>query len=340
MVFAGEFEQTIQPDAFLVQSRFVFQRNICPLEWICWSLEAFHALSPWVFKAHHVLNRGTAKMNNEAQIDYWNGPAGQKWVDQSNRLDAMLAPFADEVLNTADIGQSECALDIGCGAGALTLRAADAAGGTTPSLGVDVSEPLLNLAKKRAADAGSSARFQRADASAFRSDQKFDLMISRFGVMFFEDPEAAFGNIRQQIRSEGRMAFMCWQKLQVNDWAYAPLQAALPLLNEPPEQPDPNAPGPFAFADKDRLADILNAAGWNDVSIDPFETLVTLPGDDVESSAEFMLKLGPLSRLIAAQDLDAGPIEDALKNRLRNEIGADGRIAMKSACWLVTAKAS
>lgn len=278
-------------------------------------------------------------MNNEAQIDYWNGPAGQKWVDQSNRLDAMLAPFADAALEAASIEQGERALDIGCGAGALTLRAADLAGGTA-SLGVDVSEPLLKLAKRRASDTGSSARFERVDASAFTTGQAFDLMISRFGVMFFEDPAAAFANIRQQIRVDGRMAFMCWQKLQLNDWAFAPLQAALPLLKEAPTQPDPHAPGPFAFADKDRLSDILTSAGWKSVAIEPFEIPVTLPGDDVEASASFMLKLGPLSRLIAAQDIDPGPIEDALKKRLTEEVGADGHVRMKSACWRVTATRS
>lgn len=278
-------------------------------------------------------------MNNEAQIDYWNGPAGQKWVDQSNRLDAMLAPFADAALEAASIEQGERALDIGCGAGALTLRAADLAGGTA-SLGVDVSEPLLKLAKRRASDTGSSARFERADASVFTTGQAFDLMISRFGVMFFEDPAAAFANIRQQIRVDGRMAFMCWQKLQLNDWAFAPLQAALPLLKEAPPQPDPHAPGPFAFADKDRLSDVLTSAGWKSVAIEPFETPVTLPGDDVEASAAFMLKLGPLSRLIAAQDIDPGPIEDALKKRLIEEVGADGQVRMKSACWRVTATRS
>jgi len=279
-------------------------------------------------------------MNNDAQIDYWNGPAGQKWVDQSNRLDAMLAPFAEEVLRAASIGKNECALDIGCGAGTLTLGATDAAGGAVGSRGVDVSEPLLKLAKKRAADAGSRAQFERADASVFTSDQKFDLMISRFGVMFFEDPAAAFRNIRHQVKAEGRMVFMCWQPLQVNDWAFAPLQAALPLLKEAPEQPDPNAPGPFAFANKDRLFELMNAAGWQNVSIDPFETLMTLPGDDVDTSAAFMLKLGPLARLIAAQDLDPVLIQNAVTNRLRNNVGADGRVAMKSACWLVTATAS
>lgn len=278
-------------------------------------------------------------MNNDAQIDYWNGPAGQKWVDQSNRLDAMLAPFADAALEAASIKQGERALDIGCGAGALTLRAAGVAG-SAASLGVDVSEPLLKLAKRRAADASSSARFEQADASAFKTDQAFDLMISRFGVMFFEDPAAAFANIRQQIRADGRMAFMCWQKLSLNDWAFAPLQAALPLLKEAPPQPDPHAPGPFAFADKDRLADILTSAGWKSVAIEPFETPVTLPGDDVEASAAFMLKLGPLSRLIAAQNLDSGPIEDALKSSLTEEMGADGQVTMKSACWRVTATRS
>jgi ubiquinone/menaquinone biosynthesis C-methylase UbiE len=276
-------------------------------------------------------------MNNEAQIDYWNGAAGQKWVDQSTRLDAMLSPFADQVLEAVSLSSSERALDIGCGAGALTLRATEMSGGPVGALGVDVSEPLLRLARKRAADTGSKAVFEHADASTFSTATKFDAMISRFGVMFFEDPAAAFAKIRNQIRDGGRLTFMCWQALQMNDWAFAPLQAALPLLSEPPAQPEPHAPGPFAFADRDRVAALLTTAGWKNVSVEPFTTDIKLPGDDVETSAKFMLQLGPLSRLIAAQGLDSRLVEEAVMNRLENEVGPDGRVAMKSACWLVTA---
>lgn len=278
-------------------------------------------------------------MNNDAMIEYWNGAAGQKWVDQSDRLDAMLGQFADGVLDAAAIQSGERALDIGCGAGVLTLGATAQSGGAVGSLGVDVSTPLLALARKRAAEAGSPATFEQADASAYTAEYKFDLMISRFGVMFFEDPAAAFANIRAQIRTGGRMAFMCWQALSLNDWAFAPFQAALPLLKEAPPSPDPTAPGPFAFADKERLADILTEAGWRNSSIEPFETEITLPGNDVETSARFMLQLGPLSRLIAEQDLDPQSILSAVTDRLAENAEPDGRVKMKSACWLVQANA-
>lgn len=278
-------------------------------------------------------------MNNDAMIEYWNGAAGQKWVDQSDRLDAMLGQFADGVLDAAAIQTGERALDIGCGAGVLTLGATAQSGGSIGSLGVDVSTPLLALARKRAAEAESPATFEHGDASVYTANDKLDLMISRFGVMFFDDPAAAFANIRAQIRTGGRMAFMCWQALPLNDWAFAPFQAALPLLREAPPSPDPTAPGPFAFADKDRVAGILTEAGWQNSSIEPFETEITLPGDDVETSARFMLQLGPLSRLIAEQDLDPQTILGAVIDKLSEHAETDGRIKMKSACWLVQANA-
>lgn len=278
-------------------------------------------------------------MNNDAMIEYWNGAAGQKWVDQSDRLDAMLGQFADGVLDAAAIQTGERALDIGCGAGVLTLGATAQSGGSVGSLGVDVSTPLLALARKRAAEAESPAMFEHGDASVYTADDKLNLMISRFGVMFFDDPAAAFANIRAQIRTGGRMAFMCWQALPLNDWAFAPFQAALPLLREAPPSPDPTAPGPFAFADKDRVAGILTEAGWQNSSIEPFETEITLPGDDVETSARFMLQLGPLSRLIAEQDLDPQTILGAVIDKLSEHAETDGRIKMKSTCWLVQANA-
>ena len=277
-------------------------------------------------------------MKNDMQIDYWNGEAGQKWVDQSRHLDLMLRPFADKLLEAVAIQQGERILDIGCGAGALTLHASELAGGDAGAVGVDVSEPLLELARKRAIETGSSALFQHADAAAFVSDTLFDLVISRFGVMFFEDPVAALSNIRKQVRPGGRMAFMCWQALSQNNWAYVPLQVALPLLDESPAPLDPTAPGPFAFADQDRVASILTEAGWQDVSVDAFTPQIILPGADVESSANFMLNFGPLSRLIAAQDLDIDKVRTLLLERLATNAQANGQVAMESACWLVSAK--
>ncbi len=276
-------------------------------------------------------------MNNSDQIDYWNGPAGQRWVEHSDRLDAMLAPFADRVLAQANAMRDEQIIDIGCGAGALTLLATQAAGDGASALGVDVSLPLLALARQRAQASGSTARFEHGDASQFDAPGQFDLMISRFGVMFFEQPAAAFASLRKTIKPGGRLAFICWQALAKNDWAFAPLQAALPFFDSPPEPGDPNAPGPFAFQDRDRLAALLDEAGWKAVGIDPVETEMTLPGDTLEESAAFMMQLGPLSRLLAAQEIDSRPVEAALQELMRQHQKGDGRIRMKSACWLVSA---
>ena len=164
-----------------------------------------------------------------------------------------------------------------------------------------------------------------------------DIIISRFGVMFFQDPAAAFANIRQSVKPGGRLAFICWQGLSVNDWALAPLKAAMPFLKEAPAPADPTAPGPFAFQDKDRVATILSDAGWSSVMIEPVEKEIILPGDDTESTAKFMTQLGPLSRLLADQGIDEAQVEAALITLMQDHTTPDGRIAMKSACWLVSA---
>ena len=276
-------------------------------------------------------------MNNADQVEYWNGPAGQKWVDQSDRLDAMLAPFADKVIAAAALTPGEAVMDIGCGAGALTLRVAAKVGAEHGALGVDVSAPLIALARARAAGANLPARFELADASAFTAPDPADIVVSRFGVMFFDDPAAAFANIRQSVKPGGRLAFACWQALSLNDWALAPLQAAMPFLKEAPAPADPTAPGPFAFQDKDRVAGILSDAGWANVVIEPVEQAIILPGDDTESTAKFMMQLGPLSRLLAAQGIDEAQVEAALIALMQAHKSPEGRIAMKSACWQVSA---
>lgn len=274
-------------------------------------------------------------MNNDDQIEYWNGPGGQKWVEEANQLDAMLVGFADRVIGAAGLKPGEQVMDIGCGAGALTLRAADQTGA---ALGVDVSAPLIGLAKQRAANAGLPAQFELADASAYEAVTKADAVISRFGVMFFEDPAAAFANIGRSTQPGGRLTFMCWQALPANDWAFAPFETAMPFFKEPPAPADPTAPGPFAFQDKDRVAGLLGDAGWTDIQAEAVEGQLELPGDSIEASAAFMMRLGPLARVLRDQDIELQPVEAALVERLSQHKTANGRVAMNSACWLVTAK--
>jgi len=278
-------------------------------------------------------------VDNTNQIEYWNGEAGQKWVTNSDLLDAMLAPFADAVLSAAALQSGERVMDVGCGAGALTLKAAQKVGSSAGALGVDISEPLIKLAQERASKAGLPASFTVTDASLYRTQPSLDAVISRFGVMFFGEPAQAFRNIRHNLRAEGRLTFACWQSLTVNDWARAPLEAAMPFLKEAPTPPPPGTPGPFAFADKTHVEGILEQAGWSGIQIENWTGEMTLPGNNAAESAGHLMRLGPVGRLLAAQEIDLAPVEEALQERMAEMAGDDGRIKMQAAAWIVSAVA-
>lgn len=279
-------------------------------------------------------------MQNEDQIDYWNGKAGEKWVEHSNLLDGMLAPFASAVMDAADISAGEHVLDVGCGAGALSLMAANAVGASGSVTGVDVSVPMLGLARERAKVHAENVRFEDCDASTFQMSAKADVLISRFGVMFFDDPRAAFANLRSNVAPTGRLAFACWQSLLENDWARAPLEVAMPFLTTPPDMPPAGAPGPFAFADPAHVETMLSEAGWTGVSVAPWTGEMLLPGENPEQSAGFMMQLGPAARLIKEQGIDLAPVQAALRERMATAVTPEGRVAMKASVWIVTANAS
>ncbi|MFN4024727.1 MAG: class I SAM-dependent methyltransferase [Hyphomonas sp.] len=277
-------------------------------------------------------------MDNTAQIDYWNGPAGQKWVRDADRLDVMLAPFAEAVISGLALQPGNTVLDIGCGAGAVSLGIAASAINVSVT-GVDVSEPLVNLARRRAAAVGAPVEFVVADAAVWQPKAPLDFAVSRFGVMFFADPVAAFANIHAGLRKGGRLSFACWRPLTENEWALAPLQAAMPLLAAPPQMPEPGAPGPFAFGDADHVRRILSESGWSEITITPWDGRITLPGSSAAETADFMLDIGPLARAVAEQGVDLAPIRAAIEARVGELAGPGGRTQLKAAAWIVGARA-
>ena len=277
-------------------------------------------------------------MQNDEQFDYWNGPEGQHWADRETTFDAMLAAFVDPLLDAAAIADGDHVLDVGCGNGATSFAAAR----RTPNgrvVGVDISGPMLTRSRARAADQGiGNVEFVHADAQDHAFTEDFDVIISRFGVMFFADPVAAFANLRGALRPGGRVAFVCWQGLFANEWVAIPAAAIIPIAG-PPDAPGPDAPGPFSFGDRDRVSGILTGAGYTDVQIDDVHLPVLLGGGlPLDEAVAFLGEGGMGKRFLGHADAATG--ERALlavRDALVPFAGADG-VRLDSAVWVVRAQ--
>ena len=236
---------------------------------------------------------------NAEQRAYWNRDEARHWVDQQRRYDEMLEPFGAAMLEAAAVTTAEHVLDVGCGNGATTrLVARSAAQGT--ALGIDLSEAMVERARETArAEGVENVTFEVDDAQTRAFEPVFDCAISRFGVMFFDDPVAAFTNIRGALRQGGRIALVVWQELAKNDWMSVPISAALAHV-PPPTRGESGAPGPFAFADRDRLQQILEDAGFSDCSIEPFESPMLVGGrGTVDDAVDFLFNTGMGQGLVA-----------------------------------------
>lgn len=273
---------------------------------------------------------------NEAQIEYWNGPVGQRWADAQEEFDHFLSAITARLMLFAAPKTGERVLDIGCGAGTTTFMLREAVGEGGAAAGIDISRPMLDLARARMQASNADVAFVEDDASLHDFQAVNDLVFSRFGVMFFADPVAAFSNIRRALAREGRLVFVCYRALDENPWAAVPLAAGLPFLPSMPPA-DPFAPGPFAFADRDRLHLILEDAGYSSVQIRALDTVMHA-GNTAEDTADIMLRLGPLSRAAAdADEAVRGKIKQAVSAAMEPFASSDG-ITPPAACWLVSAR--
>jgi len=270
---------------------------------------------------------------NAQQVAYWNESAGPTWADLQAPLDRQLAPLGRRAMAELDLGPGKRVLDIGCGAGATTL---DLAASGAEALGVDISHVLLDAARRRAAG-DSLARFLEADAQTHPFEPaSFDAVFSRFGVMFFADPAAAFANIRRAMKPGGRLAFVCWRTPAENPIMSLPMMAALTHVDSPPTPPEPGAPGPFAFADPERVRAILTAAGFQDIEVTPHEADIG-PGD-LDTTLGLALKVGPLGALLRENPDKRDAVIAAVRAALAPFDGPDG-VKLGSATWIVTAGA-
>jgi len=278
---------------------------------------------------------------NENMIALWNGEDAASWHQHAERYDAMLKPLGEAALAAAKLSTGEAVLDVGCGAGALTLAAATTVGSSGRAVGVDLSQPLVEVARRRAAEAGiEHVTFETADAQVDALvEVPVDAVVSRFGVMFFDDPVAAFVNIRSATTPGGRLSFVCWQPMLENEWAIVAAGAVVPHLGMP-ELPGPDAPGPFAFGDRDRVAQILGDAGWTSVTIDDFRVPITVGGARTveEAITYFREDLIGKAMFRDADDERAAVATDALREALEPHVTPEG-VRLGSATWIVTATA-
>jgi SAM-dependent methyltransferase len=274
---------------------------------------------------------------NAAQIEYWNGAPGEKWVRNQAVMDASLADATAGLMRLAAIRPGERVLDIGCGSGETSLLAAAAVGAGGRVTGVDVSRPLLELARRRA-EGVANLRYVEGDAAIQPFAPEHDLLMSRFGVMFFADPAAAFANIRKAAAPGGRLAFVCWRAVTENEYAAMPFEIARPLM--PPLPPaDPHAPGPFALSDPDRLRSILDTAGFRAVSLEKLDGVMRM-GTTAEQAGIQATSLGPTARALAkfGDDVRARVLA-AVTGAFAAYPRTGGFITCRIACWLVGAKA-
>ncbi len=266
----------------------------------------------------------------------WTGRVGHSWAQEWQRTDRSFAPVTDRLFASPVMGDFSQALDIGCGAGETACRlAADHPGGRV--LGLDISAELLNVARERGA-ALPNLRFAVGDAARWTPEpgEQPDLLVSRHGVMFFDDPVAAFTHLRTVAASEATLRFSCFRQRQENGW----VRELMSVLPTPAAAPDPYAPGPFAFGERQRVEDILHTAGWEDLAFEAMDyPMVAGAGPDaLEEATAYFLRIGGAASAIAQlPDVERQGVADRLRTMLADHHG-DAIVALPAAVWIVTAR--
>jgi SAM-dependent methyltransferase len=278
---------------------------------------------------------GPNTRSNAGQVAEWNGESGQHWATYQDRYDAMLRPLGDRLIAAARITPIDRILDVGCGCGASTLRAAAAASQGT-ALGLDLSAPMLERARS-AAGGMPNVRFEQADAQVYDfTEGAFDLVLSQFGVMFFAEPVTAFGNLLRALRPGGRMVFLCWPQPISSDFRTVTRNVIASFIRLP-EQAPTTAPGSLSLAEPDHVRGLLDRAGYSDVRIEPLTEPVPL-GPDAPDAARFLAGRPLMQQVMAStDDATRAKIIDALTDVLTGYQTPAG-VILHSAAWLVTAR--
>jgi SAM-dependent methyltransferase len=277
---------------------------------------------------------------NADQVAYWNGPGGQRWSDRQAAQDILLAPVSQLLIDRAGAKPGERVLDVGCGCGSIAIALAQQVAPAGFVLGIDISAPMLTLARQLAPK-GLPLDFALADATVYPFDpESLDLLVSRFGVMFFAEPAVSFAHMRRALRPDGRVAFACWREPRDNPWMMAPLQAVYRHVPKLPQQ-NPEDPGPFAFASEERVTRILDEAGCKAVAMERCDLSLDIAvGQGLEAAVRGALEIGPSSRALEGQPPE---VREAAKASIRDLLAPFVRgdsVPLEGSVWIVTARAS
>jgi SAM-dependent methyltransferase len=278
----------------------------------------------------------TASIASNQRI-FWNSEATRRWVTEQARIDRLFLGVTEAVLAAAAPRRGESVLDVGCGTGTILLRTAEAVGPEGQVLGIDISEQQLALAQRRIDDAGAmNARALLDDAGTHDFPTAvFDLAVTRFGVMFFADPVAAFSNIRHGMKPGGRLALAVFRPGSENPWATASLVAIRHLVT-PPAPPGPEEPGQFGWGDPERVRRILGGAGFRDVVLTPLDLAITI-GRNATEAAEFATFIGQGARLLhGLPDTTREAARSAFETFFKAYEGPDG-VSLPGGLWIVSA---
>jgi len=276
---------------------------------------------------------------NQGQLQAWNGGESVHYVSHADRYDRQLAGFTTALVDRAAPTSADTVLDVGCGCGVTTLMIADRA---QRVLGLDISHPLVEIATHRAAEAGiRTADFVVADAQTHDFvEGEFSLIVSQFGLMFFDDPDAAFANLRRSLAPGGRLVLVCWQGLEANEWLTVVAGAVSRFCDLPEFGGRAGGPGMFALKQPDETAALLEDAGFVEVEVEPIVTTVLLAGGGtVEESLDFLLGMGMVKGLLGRLTDDereraVAEVRSALEERYEPGVG----VTLGAAGWLVSAR--
>jgi ubiquinone/menaquinone biosynthesis C-methylase UbiE len=271
---------------------------------------------------------------NQQQSELWNGPSGQAWVQSQQLMDQLLRPFEDLLLEATAAEPCQSLLDVGCGTGGTTLALARRLGSAVRCTGVDISEPMLELARARAEREATPPAFIAADAQTHAFEPgSFDAIVSRFGIMFFDDPVQAFANLHTAAKPGARLLLVAWRSAAENPFMTTAERAAAPWLPELPSR-RPDEPGQFAFADPDRVRQILKTSGWTNIELTPVDLPCSMPERDL---APYVTRFGPVGRVL--QKADAATRANLL-DRIRDAMAPyvdEAEVRITCACWLIRA---